>query len=88
MAAAPLYLVWANQLTRLPCLVIYVKFQFVYTTTSKIGSQLLLASTSSYVLLGRGSEKAFIECLGVSIAALVRMWQRYYKCKVGLTIGV
>ncbi len=31
----------------------------MYTTTSKIASQLLLASTSSNVLLGRGSEKAF-----------------------------
>ncbi len=40
------------------------KFQFVYTTTSQIGSQLLLASTSSKVLLGQGSEKAFNECLG------------------------
>ncbi len=27
---------------------------------------LLLSSTSSYVLLGRGSEKAFNECLSVS----------------------
>ncbi len=34
--------------------------------TSKIGSQLLLASTSSIVLLERGSEKAFNECLGAS----------------------
>ncbi len=24
--------VWAKQLTRLPCLVVYFKFQFVYTT--------------------------------------------------------
>ncbi len=31
-----------------------------------IGSQLLLASTSSRVLLRRGSEKAFNECQGVS----------------------
>ncbi len=58
--------VWAKQLTRLPCLVVNVKFQFVYTTSSKIGSQLLLASTSSNVLLERGSEKTFNECLGVS----------------------
>ncbi len=43
--------VWAKQLTRLPCLVVYVKFQFAYTTKSKIGSQLLLASTSSHVQL-------------------------------------
>ncbi len=42
------------------------KFQFIYATTSQIGSQLLLASTSSNVLLGQGSEKAFNECLGVS----------------------
>ncbi len=37
---------WANQLTRLPCLVVYV----MYTTTS----QLSLASTSHNVQLGRG----------------------------------
>ncbi len=42
-------LVWAKQLTRLPCLVVYVKFQFVYTTKSKMVIQLLLASTSSHV---------------------------------------
>ncbi len=28
----------ANKLTRFPCSVLYVKFQFVHTTTSKIGS--------------------------------------------------
>ncbi len=43
-----------------------VKFKFVYATTSKIGSQFLRASASSKVLLGRVSEKAFDECLGVS----------------------
>ncbi len=43
--------VWAKQLTRLPCLVVYVKFQFVYTTKSVMDSQLLLASTSSHVQL-------------------------------------
>ncbi len=43
--------VWAKQLTRLPCLVVYVKFQFVYTTRSKMGSQLLLGPTSSQVQL-------------------------------------
>ncbi len=36
MSCAPLpkavKLVWAKQLTRLPCLVVYVKFQLVYTT--------------------------------------------------------
>ncbi len=32
----------------------------------QIGSQLLLSSTSSNALLGRGSEKAFDEYLGVS----------------------
>ncbi len=58
--------VWAKQLTRLPCLVIDVKFQFVYTTKSKMVSQLLLASITSHVQLYRGSEKAFNECLGVS----------------------
>ncbi len=57
-------LVWAYQVTRLPCLMIYVKFQFVYTTTNKIDSQVLLASTSSNALLGRGSEEAFNESLG------------------------
>ncbi len=43
--------VWAKQLTRLPCLVVYAKFQFVCTTKSKMGSQILLASTSSHVQL-------------------------------------
>ncbi len=43
--------VWAKQLTRLSCLVVYIKFQFVYATKSKMGSQLLLASTSSHVQL-------------------------------------
>ncbi len=43
--------VWAKQLTRLPGLVVYVKFQFVYTTNSKMGSQLLLTSTSFHVQL-------------------------------------
>ncbi len=42
---------WSNQLTRLHCLVVYVKFQFLYTTNSKVGNQLLLASTSSHVQL-------------------------------------
>ncbi len=42
------------------------KFKFVYSTTSKIGSQFLRASTSPKVLLGGGSEKAFDECLVVS----------------------
>ncbi len=45
-AAKPVY---AKQPTRLPCLVVYVKFQFVYTTKSTLGSQLLLASTSFHV---------------------------------------
>ncbi len=49
-----------KQRTRLPCLVVYVKFQFVYTTTDKIGSQLSLAPTSANVQ--RGSKKAFNEC--------------------------
>ncbi len=44
---------WAKQLTRRPCLEVYVKFGFVYVTKSKMGSQLLLASG--------GSEKAFNE---------------------------
>ncbi len=70
--------VWANQLTRLPCLVVYVKVQFVSTITSKIGSQLLPSSTNSNAQLGRGPEKAFNECLGVSnvfhSAALVQIW--------------
>ncbi len=58
--------VWANQLARLPCSAVYVKFQFVYATTSEIGSQLWLASISSNVLLGRDSEEAFTECLFVN----------------------
>ncbi len=70
--------VWAYQLTRLPYLVVNVKFQFVYTTTSEIGCQVLPSSTSSNVLLGRGSEKAFNECLGVRnvfpSAAYVQIW--------------
>ncbi len=43
--------VWAKQPTRLPCLVVYVKFKFVYITKSKMGSQLLLAPPSSHVQL-------------------------------------
>ncbi len=43
--------VWAKQLTRLPCLVVYIKFQFVYSTESEMGSQLLLSPTSSHVQL-------------------------------------
>ncbi len=59
--------VWANQLTRTPCLVAtYVKFQFVYIATSRFGSQLLLAATSSNVLLRRGPEKVIDEGLGVN----------------------
>ncbi len=49
--------VWANQLTWLPFFVVFVKFQIVYTTASKIGGQVLLAPTSSKVLPGRGSER-------------------------------
>ncbi len=41
----------ANQLTRLPCLMVNVKFQFVYTTIGKIGSQFLLVFASSHVQL-------------------------------------
>ncbi len=40
---------------KLPCLGISVKFQLVYLTTSKRGSQ--LTSTSPNALRGRGSEK-------------------------------
>ncbi len=46
-------------------LVVYGKFKFAYTTTSKIGSQLLMTSTSSNVLLEWISEKAFNECLWI-----------------------
>ncbi len=60
--------VCANQLTRLPCLVVHVQYKFVYTTTSEIGGQLLLAFTSFNFVLGRGSEKVCYECLGVSNA--------------------
>ncbi len=49
--------VWAKQLTWLPCLVVYVKFQFEHTTKTKMDSQLLLAPTSSHAQLWRGSEK-------------------------------
>ncbi len=45
------------------------KWNLPYTIPSpkaKIGSKLLLASTSSNTLLERGPEKAFKECLGVS----------------------
>ncbi len=63
----PAKLVWAVLMTRLHCFVAYVKFKFVYTTTtSKIGSRLLLASTTPNVLLGRGSKVAFNECFGVN----------------------
>ncbi len=41
--------IWAKQLTRLHCLVVYVKFQFAFAAISKMGSQLLLASTSSHI---------------------------------------
>ncbi len=37
------------------------RVEFMYTTTSKIGGQLLLDFTSSNVLRGRSSEKAFNE---------------------------
>ncbi len=40
----------------------------VFTTNSKMGSQLLLDFTSPHIQLWRGSEKAFIECFGVSNA--------------------
>ncbi len=52
----------------------------VHYVLVSIGSQLLLASTSSIVLLGRGSEKTFYECLGHSLsiaflsAALAQLW--------------
>ncbi len=39
--------VWSKSLTQLPCLVVYIKFLLVSTTTSKIGSQHLLSSTRS-----------------------------------------
>ncbi len=78
--------VWAKQLTRLPCSVIYVKFEFVYTTTSKIGTQLLLTSSSSKVKLCPGSEKVFNEFLGLSNAfpsvqiwlLIIMRWQVYH----------
>ncbi len=41
----------AKQLTRLSCLVVYVKFQFVYTTKGKMGSQLLLASKLLLIIM-------------------------------------
>ncbi len=45
---------------------------------SKIGSQLLLASTNSNILLGRGSEKTFIECLRVNIPSPYEAWVQYW----------
>ncbi len=57
---------------------VYAKFQFVYASTSKIGNQLLLTSASSKFLLGRGSEKAFSGCPGLSnafpLVAYVQIW--------------
>ncbi len=57
---------------------VYAKFQFVYASTSKIGSQILLTSASSKVLHGRGSEKAFRGCPGLSnafpLVAYVQIW--------------
>ncbi len=51
------------------CLVAYMhQIPIVSTITSETGSQLVLASTSSSGLLGRGSEKIFNECLRVSNA--------------------
>ncbi len=41
--------VWAKQLTRLLCPVVYVKLQSTYTNKSKMSSQFLLVSTSSHV---------------------------------------
>ncbi len=52
----------ALQLTQLPCLVEYVKFQFVYAAKSKMGSQVLLASTSS-----RPSSKLRMEIVSIAI---------------------
>ncbi len=66
--------VWAKQLTRLPCLVVYTKFKLTYTTGSTIGSELLLASTCPNVLPGRGHEKALNGCLGVSNVSLSATW--------------
>ncbi len=64
-------------MTRVPCLVVKVKIKFVHTK-NKIGSQVLLAFTSSNVLLGRGSEMALNECLEVSndfpTVAEVQIW--------------
>ncbi len=75
--------VWAKQLTRLPCLVVYVTFQFVSATKTKMGSPPLLATTSSQVQISRGFEEAFNECLGVSnvfpIAALVQTVVIYFR---------
>ncbi len=46
--------------------IVCVRFQFADTNTSTIGSQVLLASTGSNALPGRGSEKGFTEDLEVS----------------------
>ncbi len=62
-----------KQLALLHCLVMFVKPQLVYTATSKIGSRLLMASTSSNVQLGHGSEKTFSECLSSTSVTLYQV---------------
>ncbi len=56
----------AHQLTRRHCLLVSSMFQFVYNTTTTVDSQLLLASTSSNVLVGKVCDAAFYE-FGVGV---------------------
>ncbi len=55
----------AKQLTRLPYVLVYVKFQFYNTSARKFDSRFMLVSTISNVLLGWGSKQAFSERLEV-----------------------
>ncbi len=80
--------IWANQLIRLPSSVVYVKFKFVYTTTSYI-----VNSTSSNVFLRRGSEKTFNNYLGLSnvfpsaVFVQVMRWQLYHLARLVVKVA-
>ncbi len=57
----------------------------IHQVLCKFGSHILLASTRSNVLLGRGSEKAFNECLwGRPIASARRVLIFIHKSAVSL----
>ncbi len=85
--------VTANQLPRPSCLMVYVKFQFMHTIRSWIDCQLLLASTSSNVLLRRGSQTMFNEFLGMTnvfpsavkvqlLSLIIMSWQVYHLARL------